>query len=96
VLGVVASFTLGHVSEQVGDEVRADAAPARPGGDTIDASRFPRLAAVGEMKPTDYDREFDLGLDFIVAGLERLLAAQAAAAGAAQETDPRGYDKVIG
>jgi TetR/AcrR family transcriptional regulator, tetracycline repressor protein len=95
VLGVIASFTLGHVSEQVGDEVRAGVAPA-PGSDTIDASRFPLLAAVGEMKPTDYEREFDLGIDFIVVGLERLLAGPAAAAGAAPDTDPRGYDKVIG
>jgi AcrR family transcriptional regulator len=96
VLGVIASFTLGHVSEQVGDEIRADVSPARPGGATIDASRFPLLAAVGEMKPTDYEREFDLGIDFIVVGLERLLADQAAAAGTVEDTDPRGYDKVIG
>jgi TetR/AcrR family tetracycline transcriptional repressor len=96
VLGVIASFTLGQVSEQVGDEVRADVAPARPGGDTVDARRFPRLAAVGEMKPTDYEREFDLGLDFIVVGLERLLAAQADARAPSRQADPRGYDKVIG
>jgi hypothetical protein len=62
----------------------------------IDASRFPLLAAVGEMKPTDYDREFDLGIDFIIAGLERLLADRAEATDAAQDTDPRGYNKVIG
>lgn len=96
VLGVVASFTLGHVSEEVGDEVRAEADASRPQRDAIDATRFPLLARVGEMKPTDYDREFDLGIDFIVAGLERLLAGQANGASGGASTDPRGYDKIIG
>jgi len=96
VLGVVASFTLGHVSEEVGDEVRAEADASRPQRDAIDATRFPLLARVGEMKPTDYDREFDLGIDFIVAGLERLLAQQADGASGSASTDPRGYDKIIG
>ena len=97
VLGVVASFTLGHVAEQVGDEVRAGSEAARPGRDTIDATRFPLLARVGEMKPTDYDREFDLGMDFIVAGLERLLPDGADVVDeGASSTEARGFDKVIG
>jgi len=49
------------------------------------------VAELDEMKPVDYDHEFELGLDFIVAGLERLLEASAAAA-----DDDTGYDKVIG
>jgi AcrR family transcriptional regulator len=72
VLGVIAAFTLGQVAEQVGDRVRA--APRQPVRSALDAERFPRLAAVGDMKPQDYDAQFELGLDFIVVGLERLLA----------------------
>jgi TetR/AcrR family transcriptional regulator, tetracycline repressor protein len=73
VLGVIASFTLGHVSEQVGAG-RATASP----GDVLDLRRFPTLAELGKMAPGDYDAEFELGLDFIVAGIEQLLAADRA------------------
>ena len=82
VLGVIAAFTLGQVAEQVGDPARSEAGGSPPGSrsdavrGTIDPARFPRLAAIGEMKPADYDRQFALGLDFIVGGMERLLAAQ--------------------
>jgi TetR/AcrR family transcriptional regulator, tetracycline repressor protein len=76
VLGVIAGFTLGHVSEQVGDEVRSGSPPAPPGA--VDPERFPHLAAVGEMKPTDFDQEFELGVDFIIGGIERLLAEERA------------------
>jgi len=89
VLGVIASFTLGLASEQVGDELRA-AAPAPTAGRSVDGDRFPRLAALGEMKPTDYDQEFELGLDFIVGGIERLLAETRVEPAAA------GYDRSIG
>ena len=68
VLGVIASFTLGLVAEQVGNQTRPWSHP-----DPVDEARFPLVAALGEMKPADYDQEFELGLDFIVAGLERLL-----------------------
>jgi TetR/AcrR family transcriptional regulator, tetracycline repressor protein len=91
VLGVIAAFTLGHVSEEVGDEVRADPEAPRPQiRESVDPGRFPRLAAVGEMKPTDYDQEFELGMDFIVAGLEQLLAegrGTTTASGAARRGD---------
>ena len=75
VLGVIAAFTLGQVAEQVGDEARAAAGGPHPGirDAAIDPARFPRLAAIGDMKPADYDRQFDLGMDFIVGGIERLL-----------------------
>jgi TetR/AcrR family tetracycline transcriptional repressor len=69
VLGVIAGFTLGLVAEQVGGQTRASFDPG-----PVDAARFPLVAALGVMKPTDYDREFELGLDFIIAGLERLLS----------------------
>lgn len=104
VLGVIASFTLGHVSEEVGDELRAASDDSRRVA-PVDAERFPHLAAVGATKPTDYDREFDLGIDFIVAGLEQLLAARppeaddAATSDAptrATARDDLGFEKVIG
>jgi AcrR family transcriptional regulator len=73
VLGVIASFTLGHVSEQTGAG-RGTASP----GEVLDLRRFPNLAELGKMTPSDYDAEFELGLDFIVAGIAALLAADRA------------------
>jgi TetR/AcrR family tetracycline transcriptional repressor len=73
VLGVIASFTLGHVSEQTGAGRRTSSP-----GEVLDLSRWPDLAEVenlGKMTPARYDAEFELGLDFIVAGVEALLAA---------------------
>src|SRR5262245_41588561 len=56
VLGVIAAFTLGQVAEQVGDIVRADGdGGARRPQATVDADRFPRLAAVGELKRGGFD-----------------------------------------
>ena len=49
------------------------------------------MSQIHEMKPVDYDQEFELGLDFIVAGLERLLASSPTTS-----EDDTGYDKVIG
>jgi TetR/AcrR family transcriptional regulator, tetracycline repressor protein len=76
VLGVLASFTQGQVSEQTGAGRRTESP-----GDVLDLSRFPDLSAVeklGKMTPARYDAEFELGLDIIVAGLEGLLANHAA------------------
>lgn len=76
VLGILASFTQGQVSEQAG----AGRRPESP-GDVLDLSRFPDLSELenlGEMTAARYDAEFELGLDFIVAGIEALLAAAAA------------------
>jgi AcrR family transcriptional regulator len=73
VLRVLASFTLGHVSEQVG----AGRATALP-GDVLDLNQFPNVAALGKMTPAEYDAEFELGLDFIVGGIAQLLAAERA------------------
>jgi AcrR family transcriptional regulator len=53
--------------------------------------RFPFVSQIDEMKPVDYDQEFALGLDFIVAGLERLLGSSANTS-----VDDTGYDKIIG
>jgi Tetracyclin repressor-like, C-terminal domain len=74
VLGVIASFTLGLVSEQTGAGQRR-VSPDQ----VIDIRRFPKLAdmaTLGPMTPDRYDAEFDVGLDFIVAGVEALLAAR--------------------
>jgi AcrR family transcriptional regulator len=94
VLGVIAAFTLGHVAEQVGDIVRAgdgsgDGAAQRPQA-AVDADRFPRLAAIGEMKPGDFDNQFGLGLDFIVGGIDRLLTQGPG------DADDAGYERAIG
>jgi AcrR family transcriptional regulator len=97
VLGVIGAFTLGHVAEEVGGQSRGGPDAHRPyAGHAVDPRRFPRIAAIGEMKPTDYDREFELGMDFIVAGIEQLLARNEGARGNARDDDERGYDKVIG
>lgn len=69
VLGVIAGFTLGLVSEQVGNVGRPSSAE-----EPVDPARFPLVAGLGVMKPVDFDRQFELGLDFIVAGLEQLLS----------------------
>jgi TetR/AcrR family tetracycline transcriptional repressor len=76
VLGVIASFTLGHVSEQTGAG-RGAASPS----EVLDLRRFPNLAELARMTPAEYDAEFELGLDFIVGGIEALLAADRAGRG---------------
>jgi TetR/AcrR family tetracycline transcriptional repressor len=93
VLGVIASFTLGHVTEEVGDELRTRSSTAAR-RESIDARRFPHLAAVGNMKPTDYELEFEMGMDFIVAGIERMLSAATVPAPANRDT--AGFGKIIG
>lgn len=72
VLEVIASFTLGHVAEHVGDDVRRG--HRRLGGrHAIDRDRFPNVGAVQQELSPDPDAEYELGLDFVIAGLERLL-----------------------
>jgi AcrR family transcriptional regulator len=74
VLGIVASFTLGHVSEQVGHDER-DARPARRSDEARQRSRYPNLAELDRMKPADYDTEFELALDWMINGIEALRSA---------------------
>ena len=64
----------------------------RIAGLPFDAVRFqaPESASIVQRL---LDHEFELGLDFIVAGLERLLAAGAPDASGDNVT---GYDKIIG
>jgi TetR/AcrR family tetracycline transcriptional repressor len=66
VLRVVAAFTLGHVTEQVGDDARTR---ALAGGDSSAVRTDPA-----------HDEAFELGMDFIVAGVDQLLTAPAAPA----------------
>lgn len=74
VLEVIASFTLGHVAEYVVDDLRQG--QRRLGGrQAIDRERFPNVSTVQELLPPDPDAEFELGLDFVIAGLERLLSS---------------------
>jgi TetR/AcrR family transcriptional regulator, tetracycline repressor protein len=74
VLEVIASFTLGHVAENLGDEVR----PARiHKGHEIDRVRFPNVRTVQDDHPPDPDAEFAMGIEFVIAGIEDLLAYRA-------------------
>ena len=73
VLGVIAAFTLGLVSEQTG----AGRITVEP-GDVLDPARFPHVAEIQTMNPAEYGAAFELGLDFIVGGIERLLADESA------------------
>jgi AcrR family transcriptional regulator len=59
VLRVVAAFTLGHVTEQVGDDARTRALAQDPVAVRTDPA---------------HDEAFALGMDFIIAGVDQLLA----------------------
>lgn len=90
VLGIIAGFTQGHVAEQVGDELRAR--PSTPvERPPVDSRRFPHLAGIMGLKPTDYDAEYELGIDFIIAGIERMLGGSTP-----PERDEAGFRKIIG
>jgi TetR/AcrR family tetracycline transcriptional repressor len=73
VLGVLAGFTLGVVSEQVGVELQGRRSTRY---EDIDPARYPNLAAAKPQTSEDFDREFEMGVDFILDGIERLLAAR--------------------
>ncbi len=90
VLGIIAGFTQGHVAEQVGDELRPR--PSTPvERPPVDSRRFPHLAGILGLKPTDYDAEFELGIDFIIAGIERMLDEPPP-----PPHDEAGFRKIIG
>ncbi|HEX6166799.1 MAG TPA: TetR/AcrR family transcriptional regulator C-terminal domain-containing protein [Acidimicrobiales bacterium] len=74
VLRVIANFTLGHVTEQVGDEAR---------------TRQDALRAGARPPPVDpaHDEAFELGIDFIVAGIDHLLPARPATTPAASPAE---------
>lgn len=73
VLSLIVAFTVGHVASEVGD------GHDRPIDDfdtfyrSLDRSRFPNVAARVDLGAPDRDAEYALGLDFIVAGIERMV-----------------------
>jgi AcrR family transcriptional regulator len=76
VLDLVASYTLGHVAEQVGNETRGPDYVAH-GRETVDTTPFPHVAALWQVPSTDPEREFAFGFELIIAGIERLLESRA-------------------
>lgn len=73
VLSLIVAFTVGHVASEVGD------GHDRPIDDfdafhrSLDRDRFPNVAARVALGTPDRDAEYALGLDFIVAGIERMV-----------------------
>jgi len=73
VLTVVVAFTVGHVASEVGDSDRPSAQELQAFHHALDRARFPNVADRAAMGTINRDAEFALGLDFIVAGVERLV-----------------------
>jgi AcrR family transcriptional regulator len=73
VLTVIVAFTVGHVASQVGDGERLPAHEMQAFHHALDRNRFPHVADRTAIGVIDRDAEFALGLDFIVAGVERLV-----------------------
>lgn len=69
VVTVVVSFTVGHVASEVDPKLGG----RRGRATAVDPGRFPNVAERCMLGPPDNDASFDLGLDFVVAGVERLL-----------------------
>ncbi|HKH04391.1 MAG TPA: TetR/AcrR family transcriptional regulator C-terminal domain-containing protein [Acidimicrobiales bacterium] len=81
VLGLIASFVIGHVSEQVGEESRTAAGYVTVEPEGTDAARFPNVTALVREGVTDRDREFAFGLDVLIAGIASLLPVDEHAGG---------------
>lgn len=83
VLGMLASFIIGSVAEQAGNEQRiaaagtavVEGATPRPG--RTDTDRFPRVAEVMRRGEPDHDADFAFGLQVITAGIAHLIADEA-------------------
>jgi AcrR family transcriptional regulator len=75
VLGLIASFVIGHVSEQVGEESRTAAGYVTVEPEGSDAVRFPNVTALMKDVALDRNREFAFGLDVLIAGIASLLPA---------------------
>ena len=69
----VVAFTIGHVTSEVGELDGHSEDEAAAFERSLDAGRFPNVAERCALGPLDRDASFDLGLDFIVAGVERLM-----------------------
>jgi len=67
-LNVVVGFTVGHVTDQVGDGTLVRTGEVVDG---LDRERFPNVTERAALD-ADHDAEFEVGLDVIVAGISRL------------------------
>lgn len=72
ILTVMVSFTVGHVASEVGDAERRPLVEIEALHRPIDRNRFPNVAERADLGPADRDAEYALGLEFIVAGIERV------------------------
>lgn len=79
VLTVIVAFTVGHVASEVGDSDRPTAQEVQAFHHSLDHHRFPNVADRAALASIDRDAEFALGLDFIVAGVERLVGSRVGA-----------------
>jgi AcrR family transcriptional regulator len=61
----LASLTFGHAAYQLAGHMHGSAS----GRGTIDPAAFPRIAAMGDAPPFDWDRAFRRALDALVDGL---------------------------
>ena len=78
VVTVVVGFTVGHAANQVGGVPLPPAGSATNGVaiDELDGTRFPNIAARTGVE-IDHEADFELGLDFIVAGVDSMLDVSA-------------------
>jgi AcrR family transcriptional regulator len=75
VLGAIAAFVIGHVAEEAGDASRRRAGFVRPEPGGAEVERFPNISGLWQSDPPDRDADFAFGFEFVIAGIERLLAA---------------------
>lgn len=71
-LTIIVSFTVGHVASEVGSADRRPFLEIEALHEPIDRRRFPNVAGRAQLGPADSDAEYLLGLQFILAGIERL------------------------
>ncbi len=77
-LHVLFTFVVGHTTAYYAPS--RDEGPA-PDYAKLDAAAFARVREAASLLPNDAEREFELGLDFMLAGLEARLASAGASAG---------------
>lgn len=73
VLTVIVSFTVGHVAATVSDAEPRPVDEVRAMQRRLDPARYPHVRTRERIAVPDPDAEFSLGMDLIIAGIERLL-----------------------
>lgn len=73
VLSLIVAFTVGHVASEVGDGYERPIDDFEAFHRSLDRGRYPNVVARSAHGPPNRDKEFALGLDFIVAGIEQLI-----------------------